>query len=56
MRWKVNQKVTIRDSYDSYSGYYTDYIYFEIEGKKMYLYEDGYGDYLEWVLTKGASF
>lgn len=37
------------------SSYYSDRIaeyYFVIEGNKMYLYEDGYGDDLEWVLTK----
>lgn len=40
------------DSY-SYSGYVTDYLYFEIKGKKMYLYEDGYDDEdMGMVLTK----
>ena len=37
------------------SSYYSDRIaeyFFVIEGNKMYLYEDGYGDDLEWVLTK----
>ena len=43
--------ITVRE-YDSYSGYYTDYIYFEIEGKKMYLYDEYWGGYLEMVLTK----
>lgn len=37
---------------DSYSGSGTDIFYFVIEGNMMFLYEDGYGDDLEWVLTK----
>lgn len=51
MDGKSKGMITIKE-YDSYSGYNTEHIYFEIEGKKMYLYEDGYGDDLEWVLTK----
>ena len=37
------------------SSYYTDrtiVYYFVIQGNQMYVYEDGYGDDLEWVLTK----
>lgn len=37
------------------SSYYTDrtiMYYFVIQGNKLYLYEDGYGEDLEWVLTK----
>lgn len=51
MEGKSKGIITVR-YYDSYYGYETEHIYFEIEGKKMYLYEDYYGDDLEWVLTK----
>lgn len=51
MEGKSKGVITVR-LYDSYSGYGTEHLYFEIEGKKMYLYEDPYGDDLEWVLTK----
>lgn len=44
--------ITLSDHYDSYSGYHTEYLYFEIEGNTMYLYEHYYGDDLEWTLTK----
>lgn len=43
--------ITIKE-YDSYSGYDTEHMYFEINGKKMYLYEKGYGDALAFVLSK----
>ena len=62
MEGKKKGVITVKedrdDSYSYYSYYsyssYNDYdvYYFEIEGKKMYLYEDGYGDDLEMVLTK----
>ena len=53
MEGKSKGIISIR-AYDSYShsGYYTDYMYFEIEGKKMYLYDDYYGEDLEYILTK----
>lgn len=51
MEGKSKGIITVKEN-DSYSGYHTEYIYFEIEGKKMFLYEHGYGDDLEWELTK----
>ena len=51
MEGKSKGIITVR-YYDSYYGYETEHMYFEIEGKKMYLYEDYYGDDLELVLTK----
>lgn len=51
MEGKSKGVIAVKE-YSSYSGSYTDYIYFEIEGKTMYLYEDYYGDDLEWTLTK----
>lgn len=51
MEGKSKGIITVRD-YDSYSGYHTENIFFEIEGKKMYLFEDYYGEDLEWILTK----
>ena len=51
MEGKSKGIVTVK-YYDSYYGYETDIFYFVIEGKKMYVYEDGYGDDLEFVLTK----
>lgn len=51
MEGKSKGVITVR-YYDSYYGYENEHIYFEIEGKKMYLYEDYYGEDLEWVLTK----
>ena len=51
--------ITIKSKSSSYSysssGSHTEIIFFEIEGNTMYLYEDGYGDDLEWILTKGTS-
>ena len=44
--------ITVR-LYDSYYGYNeTEHFYFEIVDGTMYLYEDYYGEDLEWVLTK----
>ena len=43
--------IIIRET-NSYSGYSTYTMYFEIVGSKMYLYNDGYGEDLEWILTK----
>lgn len=51
MEGKSKGVITVR-FYDSYYGYETEHIYFEIEGKKMFLYEDYYGEDLEWILTK----
>lgn len=51
MEGKSKGIMTIR-TYDSYYGYETEHMYFEIEGKKMYLFEDYYGEDLEWILTK----
>ena len=51
MEGKSKGVITVEE-YDSYYGYETEYVYFEIEGKKMYLYENYYGDDLGWVLTK----
>lgn len=51
MEGKSKGIIIIKD-YDSYSGYHNDYLYFEIEGKMMFLYDDYYGEDLEWVLTK----
>lgn len=45
-------KIFIED-YDSYYGRSeTETMYFEIDGKTMSIYDDGYGGDLEWVLTK----
>lgn len=38
--------------YDSYSGKENEIFYWMIEGNTMFLYEHGYGDDLEYVLTK----
>ena len=38
--------------YDSYSGTETELLYYVIKGSNMYIYEDGYGEDLELVLTK----
>ena len=38
--------------YDSYYGDIIETWYFTIEGNVMYLYEDDWGEDLEWVLTK----
>jgi len=51
MEGKSKGVIAVKE-YNSYYGSYTDYIYFEIEGKTMYLYEDYYGDDLDWTLTK----
>lgn len=37
---------------DSYSGTQYDNYYFIVQGNVMYLYEDGFGDDLEWTLYK----
>ena len=44
--------IIVVQHYDSYYGQETDILYFVIEGKTMTLYEDGYYDDLEFVLTK----
>ncbi|MDE6807364.1 MAG: hypothetical protein K2I98_02755 [Prevotella sp.] len=50
--YKMNGKsegvITDKWYNDSYGEYETDYYYFKIEGKKMYLDADGF----EWILTK----
>lgn len=38
--------------YESVDGSEVVIFYFEIKGRNMYIYEDGYGGYLEWILTK----
>ena len=44
--------IIITTYYDSYSGDESDYLFFKIEGKKMFLFEGDYDDYLLGVLTK----
>lgn len=43
--------VKFKDSY-SYSGAGIEIYYFEVLDTTMYVYEDGYGEDLEWILTK----
>ena len=43
--------ITVKN-YDSYYGYEVEHTFFEIEGKRMYLYDDYYGEDLECILTK----
>lgn len=42
----------VEEEYDSYSGGGTGVLYWVIEGETMFIYEHGYGDDLEYVLTK----
>lgn len=40
------------ECYEEDGGFFLDVFYYIIEGKTMYVYEKGYNDDLEWVLTK----